>query len=193
MKMNQKNENEISGQSKLPGIELGIEEERFGVPEEYNEVALKEVELENEDGEMVGEFMGRPVLGPIESFSNKDGEINYSVKLLLLEDESKEGLSIPIGLKGGEEVQSNIHNQSKLYKFLYSLMKTRYPENFEDKSVINNANLEEIRPWINSLKAIRISISEETNTIDNEVITYPVFFVNGIVESNGDIFGDDED
>ena len=82
-------------------------------------------------------FAGKPYLGKIETITwdKKDAngkptdekEINYQIKLVVIDDDSKEVYTIPMNIKSTDVVQKNLYPASKLYALQMGLMELKAP------------------------------------------------------------------
>lgn len=109
------------------GVEADFVEDDSGitVPADYWDRNLKQLPEEEV-------FAGKPYLGNIETIEWEDKETgekntNYSIKLVVIDDASKEAYTIPINLKSTETVQKNVYPQSKLYALQMGLMELKAP------------------------------------------------------------------
>lgn len=109
------------------GVEADFVEDASGVtvPADYWDRNLKQLP-QNEI------FAGKPYLGNIETIEWEDKETgekkkNYQIKLIVIDDASKEAYTIPINLKNTEVVQKNLYPASKLYALQMGLMELKAP------------------------------------------------------------------
>lgn len=77
-------------------------------------------------------FAGKPYLGKIETIEWEDkqtGEkqVNYQIKLVVIDDDSQEAYTLPMNLKSTDVVQKNLYPASKLYALQMGLMELKAP------------------------------------------------------------------
>ena len=82
-------------------------------------------------------FAGKPYLGKIETITwdkkdlngNPTGEkeTNYQIKLIVIDDDSKEAYTLPMNVKSTDVVQKNLYPASKLYALQMGLMELKAP------------------------------------------------------------------
>lgn len=109
------------------GVEADFVEDASGitVPAEYWDRTLKQLPADEI-------FAGKPYLGNIETIEWTDKEtgekqVSYQIKLIVIDDDSKEAYTIPINLKNTEKVQRNLYPASKLYALQMGLMELKVP------------------------------------------------------------------
>lgn len=109
------------------GVEAEFVEDASGVtvPADYWERGLKQLPQDEV-------FAGKPYLGNIETIQWEDKDTgekktNYQIKLIVIDDASKEAYTIPINLKNTEPVQKNLYPASKLYALQMGLMELKAP------------------------------------------------------------------
>lgn len=109
------------------GVEADFVEDASGitVPADYWDRNLKQLPQDEA-------FAGKPYLGQIETIEWEDKEtgekkVNNQIKLIVIDDASKEAYTIPINLKSTEVVQKNLYPASKLYALQMGLMELKAP------------------------------------------------------------------
>lgn len=109
------------------GVEADFVEDASGVtvPADYWDRNLKQLPVDEV-------FAGKPYLGNIETIEWEDkdtGEkkVSHQIKLIVIDDASKEAYTIPINLKNTESVQKNLYPASKLYALQMGLMELKAP------------------------------------------------------------------
>lgn len=109
------------------GAEANFVEDESGitVPADYWNRTLKQLPVE-------GVFAGKPHLGVPEKIEWEDKEtgekqVNYQVKLVVIDDLSKEAYTIPINLKSMDTIHENLFPSSKLYALQMGLMELKAP------------------------------------------------------------------
>jgi len=109
------------------GAEADFVEDASGitVPADYWDRNLKQLPAETI-------FAGKPYLGKPEKIEWEDKEtgekqVNYQVKLVVIDDASKEAYTIPINLKSMDTIQENLYPASKLYALQMGLMELKAP------------------------------------------------------------------
>lgn len=114
------------------GANAKFEEDASGItiPGDYWDRNLKQLPI-NEI------FAGKPYLGNIETITwdkkddngNPTGEkeTNYQIKLVVIDDDSKEVYTIPMNIKSTDVVQKNLYPASKLYALQMGLMELKAP------------------------------------------------------------------
>lgn len=109
------------------GVQADFVEDASGitVPADYWDRNLKQLPQDEA-------FAGKPYLGNIETIEWEDkdtGEkrVSHQIKLIVIDDASKESYTIPINLKNTEVVQKNLYPASKLYALQMGLMELKAP------------------------------------------------------------------
>lgn len=109
------------------GVEAEFVEDASGVtvPADYWDRNLKQLPVDEI-------FAGKPYLGNIERIEWADKEtgeknVNYQIKLIVIDDASKESYTIPINVKNNEVLQKNLYPASKLYALQMGLMELKAP------------------------------------------------------------------
>lgn len=109
------------------GVEADFVEDASGVtvPADYWDRNLKQLPQDTI-------FAGKPYLGQIETIEWEDKEtgeknINYQIKLIVIDDASKEAYTIPMNLKNTNVIQENLYPASKLYALQMGLMELDAP------------------------------------------------------------------
>jgi hypothetical protein len=150
------NEETIAEETYFPSMEFDNDISLDLVPENYEEVQLRDLGDETE-------YEGRPVMGPVESYTyDSDGEIktNFRTNLYIIDDEEEEYLHIKINLKKNSDIQNNIRKGSVLYDFLGSIKELEAPGYMNNYNIIKSCNLEEFRDFINNLSFANIKVVE---------------------------------
>ena len=128
------------------GVEADFVEDASGitVPADYWDRNLKQLPVDEV-------FAGKPYLGQIETINWEDKETgekntNYQIKLIVIDDASKEAYTIPINLKNTEIIQENLYPASKLYALQMGLMELKAPgiASQYNRLTVNTNNLREI-------------------------------------------------
>lgn len=109
------------------GVEADFVEDASGVtvPADYWDRNLKQLPVDEI-------FAGKPYLGQIEKVEWNDKEtgekqVDYRIKLIVIDDASKEAYTIPINVKNDDTVQKNLYPASKLYALQMGLMELDSP------------------------------------------------------------------
>ena len=128
------------------GVEADFVEDASGitVPADYWERSLKQLPQDEI-------FVGKPYLGKIETIKWEDKEtgekkVSYQIKLVAVDDESKEAYTIPMNLTNTEVVQENLYPASKLYALQMGLMELKAPgiASQYNRLTVNTDNLRKI-------------------------------------------------
>jgi hypothetical protein len=128
------------------GVEADFVEDASGitVPADYWDRNLKQLPQDEI-------FAGKPYLGQIETIEWEDKETgekktNYQIKLVVIDDASKEAYTIPMNLKNTEVIQENLYPASKLYALQMGLMELKAPgiASQYNRLTVHTDNLREI-------------------------------------------------
>ena len=146
---------ELNGSS-LPSVEADyVEETSVGDWYSYTRINLNELE----DGD---EYIGKPLLLPVESVQFDEEEApRYRARLLLIDDDAEEYLQINLNLKQNDEVQTNIHNASSLYALIGGIQNLSNPQWTQMFNRIKRINLEEWRTFLDSKESMEVKIVEK--------------------------------
>ena len=108
------------------------------------------------------EYIGKPLLLPVESVQFDDEEEpKYRARLLLIDDEEEEYLEININVKQKGEIQTNVHNASSLYALIGGIQNLSNPQWTQLYNRIKKVNLEEWEDYINSKEEMNVVIVEK--------------------------------
>ena len=140
----------------LPSVEADyVEEDMTGEWYSYTRINLNELE----EGD---EYIGKPLLLPVESVQFDEEEApRYRARLLLIDDDAEEYLQINLNLKQNDEVQTNIHNASSLYALIGGIQNLSNPQWTTLFNRIKRVNLEEWRTYIDSKESMSVTIVEK--------------------------------
>ena len=111
------------------------------------------------------EYIGKPLLLPVESVKFDDEEEpKYRARLLLIDDEEEEYLEININVKQKGEIQTNVHNASSLYALIGGIQNLSNPQWTQLYNRIKKVNLEEWEDYINSKEEMNVTIVEKSGS-----------------------------
>ena len=139
----------------LPSVEADyVEEDNTGEWYSYTRINLNELE----DGD---EYIGKPLLLPVETVQFDEEDPRYRARLLLIDDEAEEYLQINLNLKQKGSIQTNVHNASSLYSLIGGIQNLSNPQWTQMFNRIKKVNLEEWEDYINSKEEMNVVIVEK--------------------------------
>ena len=148
---------EVKEAPTLPSVEADFVEESDNYGEWYSYTRINLNELEDGD-----EYIGKPLLLPVESVQFDEEEApRYRARLLLIDDDAEEYLQINLNLKQNDEVQTNIHNASSLYALIGGIQNLSNPQWTQMFNRIKRINLEEWRTFLDSKESMEVKIVEK--------------------------------
>ena len=145
----------------LPSVEAEFVEEtnaQYGDWYLYERIRLNELG----DGD---EYMGKPLLLPVETVQfDEEEEPRYRARLLLIDDDEEEYLEININVKQKGDVQTNVHNASSLYALIGGIQNLSNPEWTSMFNRIKRVDLSEWEDYINSKETMTVEIVEKSGS-----------------------------
>ena len=150
-------ENEEKVDQGLPSVEADFVEETntYGEWYLYERIRLNELG----DGD---EYMGRPLLLPVETVQfDEEEDPRYRARLLLIDDEEEEYLEININVKQKGDVQTNVHNASSLYALIGGIQNLSNPQWTQLYNRIKKVDLSEWETYINNKESMNVVIVEK--------------------------------
>ena len=145
----------------LPSVEAEFVEEtnaQYGDWYLYERIRLNELG----DGD---EYMGKPLLLPVETVQfDEEEEPRYRARLLLIDDDEEEYLEININVKQKGDVQTNVHNASSLYALIGGIQNLSNPEWTSMFNRIKRVDLSEWEDYINSKETMTVEIKEKSGS-----------------------------
>ena len=145
----------------LPSVEAEFVEEtnaQYGDWYLYERIRLNELG----DGD---EYMGKPLLLPVETVQfDEEEDPRYRARLLLIDDEAEEYLQINLNLKQNGDVQTNVHNASSLYALIGGIQNLSNPEWTSMFNRIKRVDLSEWEDYINSKETMTVEIKEKSGS-----------------------------
>jgi hypothetical protein len=159
------------------GIEADFVEENtdgISIPNNYNLTKLSEAY----DGDYL---QGKPYLSDISEYTFEDKDTgekktNYSVRLVLIDEDDEEAYEVKINLKSPDIIQTNVHKASKLYALVVGLINMKSEGAFQNYNHLKKVNLENIQQVVNSIDDMTLKV-EEIRTNNFSYNTFKV--VNG--------------
>ena len=152
--------NDLNG-SPLPSVEAEYVEEtnaQYGDWYLYERIRLNELG----DGD---EYMGKPLLLPVETVQfDEEEEPRYRARLLLIDDEEEEYLEININVKQKGDIQTNVHNASSLYALIGGIQNLSNPQWTTLFNRIKKVDLSEWEEYINSKESMTVEIKEKSGS-----------------------------
>lgn len=152
------------------GVEADFVEDASGVtvPADYWDRKLKQLPVDEI-------FAGKPYLGEIETITWEDKETgekqtNFQIKLIVIDDESKEAYTIPINLRNTEIMQKNLYPTSKLYALQMGLMELKAPGIARAYNRLN-VDINKLRDTISKMDLLYFRVI----LVDGGDFTYPSF------------------
>ena len=154
-------ENEEKVDQGLPSVEAEFVEETNAEQGEwyfYERIRLNELG----DGD---EYMGRPLLLPVETVQfDEEEDPRYRARLLLIDDEEEEYLEINIIVKQKGDVQTNVHNDSSLYALIGGIQNLSNPEWTTRFNRIKRVDLSEWEEYLNKKESMTVEIVEKSGS-----------------------------
>ena len=145
----------------LPNVEAEFVEEtnaQYGDWYLYERIRLNELG----DGD---EYMGKPLLLPVETVQfDEEEDPRYRARLLLIDDDEEEYLEININVKQKGDVQTNVHNASSLYALIGGIQNLSNPEWTNMFNRIKRVDLSEWEDYINSKESMTVEIKEKSGS-----------------------------
>lgn len=139
----------------LPSVEAEYVEEtnaQYGDWYLYERIRLNELG----DGD---EYMGKPLLLPVETVQfDEEEDPRYRARLLLIDDDEEEYLEINLNLKQKSDVQTNVHNASSLYALIGGIQNLSNPQWTQMFNRIKRVDLSEWETYINSKESMTVEI-----------------------------------
>ena len=140
----------------LPSVEADFVEETDNYGEWYSYTRINLNELDDGD-----EYLGKPLLLPVETVQFDEEDPRYRARLLLIDDDAEEYLQINLNLKQKGSVQTNVHNASSLYALIGGIQNLSNPQWTQMFNRIKKVNLEEWEDYINSKEEMNVVIVEK--------------------------------
>ena len=140
----------------LPSVEADFVEETDNYGEWYSYTRINLNELDDGD-----EYLGKPLLLPVETVQFDEEDPRYRARLLLIDDDAEEYLQINLNLKQKGSVQTNVHNASSLYALIGGIQNLSNPQWTTMFNRIKKVNLEEWEDYINSKETMNVIIVEK--------------------------------
>ena len=145
-------------QTGLPSVEAEYVEEtnaQYGDWYLYERIRLNELG----DGD---EYMGKPLLLPVETVQfDEEEDPRYRARLLLIDDEEEEYLEINLNVKQKGDIQTNVHNASSLYALIGGIQNLSNPQWTTLFNRIKRVDLSEWEDYINSKESMTVEIVEK--------------------------------
>ena len=142
-------------QTGLPSVEAEYVEEtnaQYGDWYLYERIRLNELG----DGD---EYMGKPLLLPVETVQfDEEEDPRYRARLLLIDDEEEEYLEINLNVKQKGDVQTNVHNASSLYALIGGIQNLSNPQWTTMFNRIKKVDLSEWEEYINNKETMTVEI-----------------------------------
>lgn len=142
-------------QTGLPSVEAEYVEEtnaQYGDWYLYERIRLNELG----DGD---EYMGKPLLLPVETVQfDEEEDPRYRARLLLIDDDEEEYLEININVKQKGDVQTNVHNASSLYALIGGIQNLSNPQWTTMFNRIKKVDLSEWETYLNSKESMTVEI-----------------------------------
>ena len=148
--------------SELPSVEADFVEETDNYGEWYSYTRINLNELDDGD-----EYLGKPLLLPVETVQFDEEDPRYRARLLLIDDDAEEYLQINLNLKQKGSVQTNVHNASSLYALIGGIQNLSNPQWTQLYNRIKKVNLEEWEDYINSKEEMNVTIVEKSGSSFN--------------------------
>ena len=152
--------NDLNG-SPLPSVEAEYVEEtnaQYGDWYLYERIRLNELG----DGD---EYMGKPLLLPVETVQfDEEEDPRYRARLLLIDDEEEEYLEINLNVKQKGDIQTNVHNASSLYALIGGIQNLSNPQWTTLFNRIKKVDLSEWETYINSKESMTVEIITKTGS-----------------------------
>ena len=152
--------NDLNG-SPLPSVEAEYVEEtnaQYGDWYLYERIRLNELG----DGD---EYMGKPLLLPVETVQfDEEEDPRYRARLLLIDDDEEEYLEININVKQKGDIQTNVHNASSLYALIGGIQNLSNPQWTQMFNRIKRVDLSEWETYINSKESMTVEIITKTGS-----------------------------
>ena len=154
-------ENDGKVDNGLPSVEAEFVEETNAEQGDwyfYDRIRLNELG----DGD---EYMGKPLLLPVETVQfDEEEDPRYRSRLLLIDDEGEEYLQINLNLKQKGDVQTNVHNASSLYALIGGIQNLSNPQWTTMFNRIKKVDLSEWEEYINNKETMTVEIKEKSGS-----------------------------
>ena len=148
-------ENDGKVDNSLPSVEAEFVEETNAEQGEwyfYERIRLNELG----DGD---EYMGKPLLLPVETVQfDEEEDPRYRARLLLIDDDEEEYLEININVKQKGDIQTNVHNASSLYALIGGIQNLSNPQWTTMFNRIKKVDLSEWETYINNKETMTVEI-----------------------------------
>ena len=154
-------ENEEKVDQGLPSVEAEFVEETNAEQGDwyfYERIRLNELG----DGD---EYMGKPLLLPVETVQfDEEEDPRYRARLLLIDDDEEEYLEININVKQKGDDQTNVHNASSLYALIGGIQNLSNPQWTTLYNRIKKVDLSEWEEYINKKESMTVEIVEKSGS-----------------------------
>lgn len=158
------------------GVEAGWNEDfddGLDVPNDYNTLTI--AEMFDEDV-----YSGRPHLTDIQVRRFEDKETgeeveNISTNLVLVDDDEAEAYIIPINLKVDDDIQTHVHNASKLYALVMGLMEQKQKGISKAYNELTKVSLSSVQKMLEKIEEMEFEVVTKTGNI-----TYNTFRIKNV-------------
>lgn len=158
------------------GVEAGWNEEfddGLDIPSDFSQISI--AEMFDED-----KYAGKPHLTDIQvrKFNDKEtGEEieNISVTLVMLDEKEGEAYTIPINLKSDDDIQTHVHNASKLYALVMGLMEQKQKGISRAYNELTKVSLTSVRKMLEKIEELEFEVITKTGNI-----TYNTFKITDV-------------
>ena len=158
------------------GVEAGWNEDfddGLDVPNDYNTLTI--AEMFDEDV-----YSDRPHLTDIQVRRFEDKETgeeveNISTNLVLVDDDEAEAYIIPINLKVDDDIQTHVHNASKLYALVMGLMEQKQKGISKAYNELTKVSLSSVQKMLEKIEEMEFEVVTKTGNI-----TYNTFRIKNV-------------
>lgn len=175
-----KDEKELQAEMEDFMAEMGVEagwnddfDDGLGIPNDYSQIAISE--MFDEDV-----YSGKPSLTDVQVRTFEDKETgeeieNISCTLVIMDDNEAEAYTIPINLKSDDDIQTHVHNASKLYALVMGLMEQKQKGISKAYNELTKVSLTSVQNMLEKISELEFEVVTKTGNI-----TYNTFRITNV-------------
>lgn len=175
-----KDDSEVQSEMEDFMAEMGVEagwnddfDDGLDIPSDYSEINLSEMFEEDV-------YSGNPHLSDVSVRKWTDKETgeeqeNISCSLVIVDDDEAEAYIIPINLKSEDDIQTHVHNASKLYALVMGLMEQKQKGISKAYNELTKVSLTALGKMLEKISELEFEVITKTGNI-----TYNTFKITGV-------------
>ena len=175
-----KDEDELKAEMEDFMAEMGVEagwnddfDDGLNIPSDYSQLSISE--MFDEDV-----YSGKPYLTDIQVRTFEDKETgeeieNISSTLVVRDDNEAEAYTIPINLKSDDDIQTHVHNASKLYALVMGLMECKQKGISRAYNELTKVSITSVQNMLEKIEELEFEVVTKTGNI-----TYNTFKITDV-------------